>query len=55
MLAWALQKKYIIIPRTTNIDHLIENLESVNISLSNDIIKQLDDLNENFVTHPRYI
>ena len=56
-LAWLLAKaKHIIpIPGTTKIDHLIDNVGSVNIQLSPETLKLLDTLlNEKNVIGTRY-
>ncbi len=48
MLTWALQQNYIVIPKTTNIDHLIENNKH-DLILDETDIHLLNSLNENYI------
>lgn len=44
-LAWVLQKNdnILAIPGTTNVKHLLENLDSIKVSINDDYMSQLDD------------
>ena len=56
-LAWLLAKSdhIVPIPGTTNLHHLQENISSVDVSLSSDVIESLNALiNNQTVTGPRY-
>lgn len=55
LLGWALHKKFIVIPRTSNVDHLLENKQCITTKLDDRIIKILDTFDENYATHPQYI
>lgn len=55
LLCWAKYKNFILIPRTSNIDHVLQNLDCLKINLSTEAIKELDELNENYSTHPKFI
>lgn len=61
LLKWARQKNFIVIPRTKNCDHLVENIAGftnvdINISDISDLdMKALDGLNETYSTHPKYL
>jgi diketogulonate reductase-like aldo/keto reductase len=46
LLAWALQKGWMVIPKASSVARLKENLKSVHIELSLSIVKQLDDLSK---------
>jgi methylglyoxal/glyoxal reductase len=52
LLSWAKHKGFIIIPRTSNINHLIENKQITNISPS--IINELDTIQEEIVVFEKY-
>lgn len=49
LISWSLTNKYITIPRTSNKDHLIENMECG--LLNEDIMNKLNDIDETFFTH----
>jgi diketogulonate reductase-like aldo/keto reductase len=46
LFAYALCQGISVLPRTTNVDRVKENVDSVNVKLSNDEIKQLTELGE---------
>ena len=49
LLKWANQNNYITIPRTSRLDHLIENIQELYIEISTEDMKILnEDLNESF-------
>lgn len=55
LLKWALQSGYCVIPKTENIDHLRENLQCQNLNdINNEQIEELNELNINFYTIPKY-
>ena len=49
MLSWARQRGYVVIPRTSKVNHLKENLHHVEIKPED--MTALDNLNENYATH----
>lgn len=50
MFKWALQKNFHILPRTTNLDHLIENITNIpDVDLT-----ELDNIDENFILFPKF-
>lgn len=56
-LAWLLHKAphIVLIPGTTRVDHLDENLGALDMKLGASLVKQLDALvNERTVSGPRY-
>lgn len=54
MLQWAIQKDFYVIPRSSNPEHIIENI-NLNFILEEEDIKKLDNLNCGYTTHPKYI
>lgn len=49
LLLWAIQNGYIIIPRSSQLDHLLENIKEVDFNISQEDMKVLNsDLNEGF-------
>jgi len=54
LLKWAVQKGYSVIPRTSQYDHLVENM-SLDFIIDTNDMDQLDKLDENFATHPQYL
>lgn len=56
-LAWVLQRgdNLHVIPGTTSVQHLEENVAAAEVTLSSQIVQRLDDLvNQNTVSGPRY-
>lgn len=53
LLNWSLSKGYIVLPRTSNLNHLKENFDH-NLILNKRDISMLDTINEIFYTHPQY-
>lgn len=47
ILAWALQKGYSVIPSSTKRENLESNLQSLKISLSEEVIREIDSLERN--------
>jgi len=47
-LTWALQNKYLTIPRTSKLEHLLENIKEPDFVFSDDDMKTLGQLDENF-------
>jgi methylglyoxal/glyoxal reductase len=54
LLSWALAKGLIIIPRSSQKDHLVENLNCVKVKLDSMSIKKLDSFHSEYYTHPQY-
>ena len=55
LLCWALCRGFKVIPRSSKEEHIIENIKSISLILSNEIIEELNKFDEQFSTHPRYI
>ena len=56
LLSWALNKDMIVLPRSSDIEHIRENIKCLETKLDQDIIKELDDeYNVKYCTHPQYI
>ena len=47
LLRWATQRGLAIIPKSTTIDRLKENLESVSFDLADEEVKKISSLNQN--------
>jgi len=47
LLRWALQKGTIMIPRSSNTEHITENIQVFNFSLNNEDINTIDSMDEN--------
>jgi diketogulonate reductase-like aldo/keto reductase len=54
LIKWSMQKNYIVIPRSVNKEHITENI-SHDFVISDTDMDILDKLNENFVTHEKYL
>lgn len=54
LLAWSLNNGYAAIPRSVQIKYLQENLEAKYISLSSEIIQELNRLESSYATHPQH-
>jgi diketogulonate reductase-like aldo/keto reductase len=55
LLSWALHKNMIVLPRSSNPDHINENMKCLEIKLDSETIKALDAFHEGYCTHPQYI
>lgn len=55
LLGWALAKKCTVLPRSSNLHHMMDNFKCLDIKLSQNILDELDTFNENFATHPQYL
>jgi diketogulonate reductase-like aldo/keto reductase len=57
LLAWALNKGLVVLPRSSVPDHIRENIECLNIKLTDKIMEELDKfhINGSYATHPQYI
>ncbi len=55
LLAWSLAKGYIVIPRSSQKQHLQENLQAKDILLPREVFLQLERLEEGYATHPQHI
>ena len=49
-IKWCIDRGYITIPKSSNKDRIYENLESLNITISNKGRQALDDLEENYIS-----
>jgi diketogulonate reductase-like aldo/keto reductase len=54
MLSWCNKQNFTIIPRSSNINHIIKNYFE-NIDLDDEDMEMLNILNCNYFTHPKYI
>lgn len=55
LLSWALSKGFIIIPRSCNCDHMVENKKVIDLRLDESVIKKLDQFHGPYYTHPQYV
>lgn len=55
LLCWAISKNYVILPRSSKNEHITENLECLNINVSDNVINTLDTFDEGYSTHPKYL
>ncbi len=53
LLAWALSKNLVVIPRSSKEKHICENFFQMDIDIS--ILTQLNTFDENYITHPQYV
>ncbi len=53
LLAWALSKNLIVIPRSSKEKHISENFFQIDFEIS--ILKNLNTFDENYITHPQYV
>jgi len=47
LLAWALQHNMVVLPRSSNFEHIKENLECLNVKLNDDVMNELDNFHVN--------
>jgi 2,5-diketo-D-gluconate reductase B len=47
-LTYLLKKGFIVIPKASSIEHLKDNYSSLDINLSDEIIKKVDSLSKNY-------
>lgn len=57
LLAWALWHDMIILPRSSNLEHIQENIKSLNVKLVDDVVKELDEFHkiDTYCTHPQFV
>ena len=53
LLKWGIQKGYNVIPRSSNLEHINENI-MLDFNVSEEDIDLLDSLNCDYYTHPQY-
>jgi diketogulonate reductase-like aldo/keto reductase len=53
MLNWGLQKGYNVIPRSSNLFHIRDNI-NLNFAIGQEDIDKLDNMNIDYYTHPQY-
>lgn len=54
LLAWAINRGLIVIPRSSKREHLRANLEAEKIILSREVVQKLNDFEEGYATHPQH-
>lgn len=54
MIQWSKQKGYIVLPRSKDPSHIKENI-NIKFTISDEDMAKLDKLDENYVTHPKYL
>jgi diketogulonate reductase-like aldo/keto reductase len=54
MIQWSKQKGYVVIPRSSKLEHIQENIKNMN-NIQNEDMILLDNLNCDFTTHPKYL
>jgi diketogulonate reductase-like aldo/keto reductase len=55
LIAWSLAQGFVVIPRTSNRDHLAENLAAQHLQLSSAELDRLATLEDGFATHPQHL
>lgn len=55
LLAWGLSKGFIVLPRTSKAEHVIENIKSLEVKLPENVIEIMDTYNINYATHRKYM
>ncbi|NEO86575.1 MAG: aldo/keto reductase [Spirulina sp. SIO3F2] len=54
LLAWAINRGFLVIPRSLKREHLQENWAAQKIILPREVFQQLDDFEEDYATHPQH-
>lgn len=54
LLAWALKKGYVVIPKAISPDHQTHNLAALDLDLSDDAMVELDTLHDGYCIHKSY-
>jgi diketogulonate reductase-like aldo/keto reductase len=54
LLRWGQQKNFVVLPRTSKLNHLIEDFD-LNFTISDSDTIELDSLDENYATHPNLL
>lgn len=55
LIKWALDNNYVVLPRSSNPDHIIENISKLDIKLLKDDIYLLNNIKEDYSLFPKYI
>lgn len=57
LLAWALQHDMVVLPRSSNRQHIRENITCINVELSDEVMNELNEFYKNdvYCTHPQHI
>lgn len=55
LLMWGMNKNFYVLPRTSKKEHIIENIMCCKYSIKPELIYIMDQWNENYATHPKYI
>lgn len=53
LLGWALNKGMIVLPRSSNPDHIKENMKCLNIGLNENTMHMLNELNSGYCLYPQ--
>lgn len=54
LIKWCLDNGFSVIPRTCNKEHLLENINALNVNIDDSYLRELDKFDENYFTHPKY-
>ena len=54
LLTWALSKGLVVLPRSSDAKHIVENMKCLGIGLEEKVMKELDGFHEGYATHPQY-
>jgi diketogulonate reductase-like aldo/keto reductase len=55
LLCWALHKNFIILPRTSKIEHLQDNIKCLDRKIDQNVIELMDTYNINYAIHRKYL
>jgi len=55
LIQWAIINKYIVIPRTTDIKHLRQNIESYKSRINYEVYYELNRITEHYSLFPKYL
>lgn len=55
LLAWALNKGMVVLPRSSKPGHINENMKCLDVKLSQETMEVLNSFNDGYCTHPQYI
>lgn len=55
LLGWALNKGMIVLPRSSNSEHIIENIKCLDIQLDVNTMDILSNFDVGYSTHPQYV
>ena len=55
LLCWAISKNFVILPRTSKLEHLEENIKCLKQIINESVFNTMDSYNINFATHRKYL